>query len=300
MDCTELANINGHITPIDRASISVTDHGFLYGDSVYETIRTYDRRPFLMTTHLDRLRRSAAAIRLDLPWSRDHLTRETRRVLARAGGHPTKGEFTIRILVTRGNGPFGYDPGICSTPNLVILLRTLSVPTDEQREHGVQAIIASVRRNPIEALDPRIKSSNLLNNILAALEARDAGADEAILFNTSGFLAEATQSNIFFVRDGQLHTPAIRCGLLSGVTRDLVLELARAARISSHEGMYRREDLLEAGEIFLTSSTREILPISRLDGRSVGSGRCGTVTRRLQQLFHDQVARFLSTTEDGQ
>lgn len=293
----ELANVNGAIAPIDRAVISVTDHGFLYGESVYETIRTYGRRAFLVRRHLERLERSAASIMLALPWTRHHIAGEVHRTLAVAGEGP--GEYAIRIVATRGNGPFGYDPALCPEPNLVILVRRLSEPASDPRATGVTAAIASVRRNPIESLDPRIKSSNLLNNILAAHDARRAGADEAVLFNTAGFLSEGTQSNIFFVARGTLHTPSLDCGLLSGVTRDLVLDLAAAMGIPREEGRYRREELEAADEAFFTSTTRELLPICRLDGRPVGGRRPGPVTLRLHDGYRALVERFLASGEDG-
>ena len=291
---TEIANVNGLINPVERACVPANDHGFLYGDSVYETICTYDRRPFLMDRHLDRLGRSAAAIRLVLPWGRDHLAQETTRTLTEARGD---GEFAIRIVATRGTGPLGYDPDLCPSPNLVILVRGLPPLTREEREIGISAVIASVRRNPIEALDPGIKSGNLLNNILAAQEAKDASADEAILFNTAGFLAEGTLTNVFFVKGGHLRTPSLDCGILSGVTRELLLELAVVAELPCEQGNYSRDELLGADEIFLTSTTREILPVARIDGRPVGQGQRGPITQRLQGLFRRRVEQFLRSDE---
>ena len=294
MSHTELANINGAISPIDDARISVTDHGFLYGDGVYETIRTYDGRPFLMKKHLERLSRSASAIHLELTWSDAHLTEETRRTLAQTD-RPAGSELAIRIMVTRGNGPFGYDPKLTPEPNLVILVRTLTLPTTAQREQGVPVVLTEIRRNPIEALDPRVKSSNLLNVILAAQDATRVGAYEAVLFNTSGHLSECTQSNIFFVSNERLRTPSLDCGLLGGLTRDLVLEIASEASIACEEGRYPRESLFSADEVFLTSSTREILPITRLDGTPVASGRRGLVTEQLQDTYSQRVEQFFAS-----
>ncbi|HKY33231.1 MAG TPA: aminotransferase class IV [Candidatus Polarisedimenticolia bacterium] len=294
MSDIELANVNGTISAVGEACIPVNDHGFLYGDSVYETVRTYGGRPFLVERHLERLSRSAAAIRLPLPWSFGHVRSEMDRTLARA---PGAGERALRIMATRGPGPLGYDPALCPSPTLVILLRTLRPPAADQRERGLSAAIVPVRRNPIESLDPRIKSSNLLNNILAAQQAKDAGADEAILFNTAGHLAEGTNTNVFFVSDGTLRTPSLDCGLLSGVTREVVLELAAEAAIPAEEGRYGEQALRSAREIFLTSTTREIVPIAVLDGRAVGEGRRGPVTARLQSLFDRRVASWLDAPE---
>ncbi|MGH9868930.1 MAG: aminotransferase class IV [Candidatus Polarisedimenticolia bacterium] len=290
MTAIDVANINGRITPVESAVIPVNDHGFLYGDSVYETVRTYGRRPFLMDRHLERLWRSAAAIRLSLAWTREDIARESGRTLQAAGG---EGELALRIMATRGPGPMGYDPELCPHPTLVILTRPLPPATIAESEHGVTAAVVAVRRNPIVALDPRIKSSNLLNNILAAQQAKDAGAQEAILFNTTEHLAEGTLTNVFLVRDAVVKTPSLDCGLLSGVTRELVLEMAGADGMAVEEGRYDRADLDGAQEIFLTGTTREILPVATLDGRPVGQGRRGPVTARLQQLFQARVRAFL-------
>jgi len=292
-DDTGLANINGTIEPLANARIPVTDHGFLYGDSVYETLRTYARLPFLVEEHLARLERSARAIRLRLPWDRDHVRNEIARTLAAAD--PDGGELVIRLLATRGAGPMGYNLESCVSPSLVILVFGLHPPPDAHRESGIAAVVSSVRRNPIESLDPRIKSSNLLNNLLAAQDARDAGADEAFLFNTAGHLAEGTMTNVFLVSGGRLLTPSPACGILRGVTRDLLLELAGEAGIPCEEGQYDRERLDGAEEIFITSTTREILPVARLDGRPVGSGRRGPVTEALQLQFRRRVEAFIAS-----
>jgi branched-chain amino acid aminotransferase len=297
MSDIEIANINGRITPLDGAFVPVNDHGFLYGDSVYETVRTYGRRPFLLAPHLDRLRRSADAIRLRLPWRREEITREMRRTLAASD---KSCEFALRVMATRGPGPMGYDTALCPQPTLVILLRSLPAASEAERAAGSSAAVVAVRRNPIEALDPRIKSSNLLNNILAAQQAKDAHADEAILFNTAGHLAEGTLTNVFFVRDGVLHTPSLDCGLLSGVTRELILEMTRGAGMPVEEGRYERETLQAATEIFLTSTTREIVPVATLDGRRVGGGARGPITERLQRMFRERVQAFLSAPDEAE
>lgn len=290
---SDYANVNGTLTPLERAVVPVSDHGFLYGDSVYETVRTYDHRLFLLDRHLERLDLSARSIHLELPWSREQLAIETGRAVEAAVAAGAGPELAVRVMTTRGTGPLGYDPGLCPRPNLVIIARSLLPVPADQRETGIVAIVPTVRRNPVEALDPRIKSSNLLNNILAAHQARDAGAVEAILFNTSGFLAEGTLTNVFFVRGDTLRTPSLDCGILMGVTRDLVIELARSEGIRMEEGRYRAEDLSAADEIFVTSTTREILPVARLDGRPVGPGRRGPVTRQLQERFAARVRELM-------
>lgn len=303
MSSLELASVNGVVGPLRDAVVPVSDHGFLYGDSVYETIRTYGARPFLLGPHLERLRRSADAIHLTLTWGMERVAREISRIIEAgraSGAGPARGdggsppEYALRVLVTRGVGPLGYDPSLCPEPGLVLLLRDLPPPAPGVMESGVPVIVSSIRRNPIASLDPRIKSSNLLNNILASHEARDARADEAILFNTAGELAEGTLTNVFFVSGGIARTPSLECGLLSGVTRELVLELAAGLGIPCEEGRYRRADLDAADEIFLTGTTREIMPVATLDGRPVSPrpGR-GPVTARLQEAFQRRVEAFL-------
>jgi branched-chain amino acid aminotransferase len=292
-DISEIANINGVITPVDRACIPANDHGFLYGDSVYETIRTYGRRPFLMERHLKRLEESAAAIRLRLPWARNHIIAQTGRTVAAS----CFGELAVRIIATRGTGPLGYDPDLCAHPNLVILGRPLRPLTRQEHDVGVSAAFASIRRNPIESLDPRIKSGNLLNNILAAHQAKEAGVAEALLLNTAGFLAEGTNTNVFLVKDGRLMTPSLDCGILSGVTREMVLDVASSEGIPCEQGRYRAETILGADEIFLTSTTREILPVASLEGKPVGAGRRGPLTTRLQELFRVRVEEILAAQE---
>ena len=294
MGSGDYANINGLITPMDRAVVPVSDHGFLYGDSVYETVRTYGHRPFLLGRHIDRLSRSAEAIRLRLPWSREHLARQIDLTIQTASEGATGQEFAIRIMATRGPGPMGYDPDLCPTPTLAILVRRLQPLPPEQVAGGVAAITSTVRRNPIESLDPRIKSSNLLNNILAAQQAKDAGAFEAILLNAAGEVAEGTLTNVFLVSEGRIRTPSVDSGILDGVTRELVLELAAALGRPVEQGRYRGDELGRADEIFLTSTTREIVPVSRLDGRPVGTGSPGPVTSRIRELFAARIETFMA------
>ncbi len=293
---TEVANVNGTILPLDRASVPVTDHGFLYGESVYETIRTYGGVPFLLERHLERLERSAAAIRLPVHSSRESMARQTSLTAEAARPPSCRDELSLRIVMTRGVGPLGYDPALCPHPNLVILARALDPPAAREIEVGVAAVVARVRRNPVAALDPAIKSSNLLNNILAAQEAHDAGAAEALLFNTAGWLAEGSITNVFLVKAGRLLTPGLDCGILDGLTRELVLEIARSGGIPCEEGRYGRDAVEQADEVFVTSTTREILPVARLDGRPVGAGSRGPVTGRLQELFRRRVERELGAS----
>jgi branched-chain amino acid aminotransferase len=276
----ELINVNGTISPAGRAVVPALDHGFLYGDAVYETVRTYRGEPFLLDRHLERLAASCARIRIEMPPASE-VDREVRRTLREAAN----AESYIRIMVTRGAGPIGYEKGLCPRPNLVVIVLPLKPVPREAYEKGVAAVVGARRRNPVESLDPAIKSCNLLNNVLASLEAQDAGAHEAILLNTRGFVAEGTHTNVFFVEGGRLLTPSLACGILSGITREAILRTAREEGIPCEEGEYPPDALRAADEVFVTSTLQEIVPVSTLDGRPVGDGRPGPITLRLLGAF---------------
>jgi len=276
----ELINVNGNITAADRALVPVLDHGFLYGDSVYETIRTYRGAPFLLARHLERLMNSCRMIRLTPPSSAE-IEREVRRTTSEAGN----GESYIRIMVTRGVGPIGYEHDLCAKPGLFVIVLPLREIPPENYTRGIAVTMGRRRRNPRESLDPAIKSCNLLNNVLAHMEAEDAGAKETILLNTRGFLAEGTHTNVFFVKQGVVKTPALECGLLSGITRQVLLECCAEAGLPHEEGEYPAQALPEADEVFITSTLQEVMPVTKLDGRPVGDGRPGAVTKRLHALF---------------
>ena len=271
-------NVNGVVTSGDRAMISVFDHGFLYGDGVYETLRTYNRRLFLTDRHLARLRASAARLALEVrPTDREL---ESRMCATLRDVHPD-GEVMLRILVTRGVGDLGYDPAVCPTPTVVIIARPHRDPPPRVYRDGVRLVVASVLRNHPRSVDPVIKSNNLLNNVLAMQEAVRDGADEAILLNHRGELAECSQSNLFAVRDGAVLTPPLDAGLLEGVTRNLVFEVGADVGAPVREEVLRESDLSTVDELFITSTTREVVPAVRVGDQTIGSGAPGPVTRRL-------------------
>jgi len=276
----EIINVNGTLSPAESATVSVLDHGFLYGDSVYETIRTYRGEPFLLGRHLDRLANSCRMIRLAPPDPPD-IEREVRRTIDLGGND----ESYIRIMITRGVGPIGYEHALCPKPGLFVIVLPLRRVPPESYTEGISATLGRRRRNPRESLDPAIKSCNLLNNVLAHMEAEDAGAKETILLNTRGFVAEGTHTNVFFVKESALKTPALSCGLLSGITREVVLECARESGVTVEEGEFTAEALAAADEIFVTSTLQEVLPVARLNGKPVGGGKPGPVTVRLHELF---------------
>ena len=271
-------NVNGTVTSGDRALISVFDHGFLYGDGVYETLRTYNRRLFLTDRHLARLRASAARLALEVrPTDREL---ESRMRATMRDVHPD-GEVILRILVTRGVGDLGYDPAVCPTPTVVIIARPHREPPPGVYRDGVRLVVASVLRNHPRSVDPVIKSNNLLNNVLAMQEAVRDGAYEAILLNHRGELAECSQSNLFAVRDGAVLTPPLDAGLLEGVTRNLVFEVGADVGAPVREEVLCESDLPTVDELFITSTTREVVPAVRVGDQTIGSGAPGPVTRRL-------------------
>jgi branched-chain amino acid aminotransferase len=279
--------IDGTIHDPEDARISVLDRGFLYGDSVYEVLRTSGGRPVDLEPHLDRLERSAAAIALELP-ERGHITRAVAETL-RAAGNP---EAYVRIVVTRGGGDINLDPAAATGPSLIIITRPLAVPPEDAYTRGVSLRIVGVHRVSARAVDPAVKSGNYLNNILALHEARQAGAYEAIMCDAQGRVAEGASSNLFVVRGGQVTTPANHIGLLPGITRARVMELARKDGIGLDHGELMPEDVRAADEVFITSSIRGVLPVARVDDQDLAAP--GPLTRRIMQLYQgylDAVAK---------
>jgi branched-chain amino acid aminotransferase len=281
------ASVNGQVTPAAEARVSILDNGFTFGDSVYETLRTYAGRPFQLARHLRRLRASAERLGIGLPASDDELRRGLDDLLARAAN----AESYIRLIVTRGEGDISYNFDRVKGPTVVMAVKPFPAYPEAHYREGVDVILSAVRRNHRQALDPAIKSCNLLNNILAVREAQTRGAAEAILLNQEGQVAEGASTNVFVVRSGTLRTPPLEAGILAGITRDVVLELARRLAIDTREEDLAVADLLAADEAFLTSTTRELAPIRTIDGKRVGGGKPGPVTLRLLAAFREEAAR---------
>jgi branched-chain amino acid aminotransferase len=279
-----LASINGRVFPGHEAHVSVLDNGFMFGDGVYETLRTYDGRPFHLDRHLGRLRASAERIGIAIPLDDTALATRLGAVLA----HADHGESYIRFVVTRGVGDVSYRFERVSGPTIVILIKPLERPPDACYTEGLAVAIVSVRRNHPLALDPAIKSINLLNNILAVREAQARGCAEGLLVNERGELAEGASSNVFVVRSGELLTPPLSAGILAGITRAVVLELAAELHVPAREQPLQTRDLIEADEAFISSSLRELAPIAAVDGRPVGGGGPGPITRRLLAAYRAQ------------
>jgi branched-chain amino acid aminotransferase len=285
--------LNDRFVKEEEAVISVFDHGFLYGDGVYETIRSYGSRIFMRDRHLTRLRRSADAIGLIIPIPEYRWPALLHEAMTRNDvGHECTDAY-LRITISRGAGDIGLDPALCPTPTVVIMTKPLQPPPPHQYRAGVKLIVAKTRRNLPSALSPQIKTTNFLNNILAKREAIAAGAFDSILLNWESHLTECTVSNLFFVRAGRLCTPALACGLLDGITRNIVLSLAQEAQIPIDEGHFGIEALQKADECFLTNTSMEVMPVTIVDEHPVGNGTPGSFTHQLHRLFMANRAHYL-------
>lgn len=280
-----LVYVNGKFLSRDDAKVSVFDHGFLYGDGIYETMRAYQGKIFFLGKHLARLKHSADAISLALPLALDKIGEALNEALT----VNKLNEAYIRIQISRGDGEIGLDPALCPAPTMVILTRPFKDFPPGLYANGVAVAIVQTRRNHPLALDPAIKGTNFLNNILAKIESLKTGAYEGIMLNWKGYVAEGTISNIFTVKKGVLHTPHLETGILEGITRDLVLHLARKEKIPTREMLMRPKDLVKADECFITNTTIEVLPVTTVDGHLVGSGRPGPITQRLMQTYREEV-----------
>ena len=286
-----VVNVDGRISPGEQARVSALDHGFLFGEGVYEVLRTYDRRPFLFPEHMARLRASADRIVLSCPLDDAAMLARIRETVAAAD---LSGEAYVRIVLTRGVGDLIYDPAACPHPTLVVIVKPHVDPPPGALRDGVRLALVSVVRNHPGSVDPAIKSNNLLNNALAMQEALRRGGFEALMANHRRELCECAQSNVFLVRGGALWTPPADAGLLVGITRAFVLELAAHLAITAHEETLYEADLDTADEAFITSTTREIVPVVAVDDRRVGLGVPGPVTQRLMHAFRERVGTRLS------
>ncbi|MER3423587.1 MAG: branched-chain amino acid aminotransferase [Nitrospiraceae bacterium] len=281
--------LNDRFVTKEEAVVSVFDHGFLYGDGIYETLRAYDGRFFMLQHHLARLHRSGRMIGLQIPIPDKNWT----QLLQEAVGRNNLKDAYLRITVSRGEGEIGLDPNVCRRPTVVIIAKPFIGYPPHLFEEGVRLGIVQVRRNLATALSPQIKSLNFLNNILAKQEAIRAGVFDGLMLNAEGFITECTISNLFFVQSGRLCTPSIACGILDGITREVVLTLARECGIPTEEGSYTPETLRRANECFLTNTSMEIMPVREIDGNLIGTGKPGPLTLTLRNLFRSNLPRFL-------
>jgi branched-chain amino acid aminotransferase len=281
-----IVNVNGKVFDQEHAVISVFDHGFLYGEGVYETLRTYNGQPFLFDRHMRRLRNSADMLALPVPLTDAQIDARFRETMRAAGlGEAPDREAYIRILVTRGIGELTYDPAACPTPSIVVIVKPNVPPSAEAFARGVRVSLVGVVRNHPGSVNPLIKSNNLLNNALAMQQAFTRGGFEGVMRNYRGELAECTQSNLFVVKNGVALTPPIDAGLLPGITREFLFEVGAENHITVREQVLHDDDLFGADEAFLTSTTREVVPIVQVDDRKVGSGLPGPITGALLDGF---------------
>jgi branched-chain amino acid aminotransferase len=284
--------VNGKIAPADQAVVPVYDHGFVYGEGVYETLRTYNRVPFLYDRHMVRLRQSAERLLLDVPFDDATLLQSIDQTVAAAG---ELDEAYIRVLLTRGVGDLNYDLKSTPKPTTVIIVKPFEAPAARVFADGIRISLVEMLRNHPKSVNPVIKSNNLLNNALAMQAAYRAGAEEALMCNYRGELTECSQANFFMVRGGVALTPKSAAGLLEGVTRAFIFELGGQLGIEVRDEVLLPADLASADEMFITSTTRELSPVVKVDDRVVGSGKPGPVTKQLLALYQQRAQELTRT-----
>lgn len=283
-------HLNGKLIPAKEALISVFDHGFLYGDGIYETLRVYDGVIFMLDEHLRRLHRSASMIGLTIPLDTDTIKISIYETLI---ANSLKNAY-VRLTISRGHGPIGLDPDLCPKPTIVIIAEEMREYPKAFYEKGISIIISETKRNSREALNPQIKSLNFLNNILAKIEAKKKGVYDAVMLNVYEKLTEGTTSNLFFYKDDTLCTPSIDCGILDGITREVVIEISKRKGIRLKEGEFTREDLYRALEVFITGTTIEIMPVSRVDDQEYAVGK---ITKFLHKAYRDEVDAYVKNVK---
>ncbi len=276
--------INNEIVRLEDARISVMDHGLLYGDGIFEGIRFYNNKAFLLEPHLERLVASAKALALELPQGIPELSTTLQSVIKEYKNH----HGYIRLIITRGKGPLGINPALCKTPELIIIASPLNMSDEQAQKKGIRTIIASTRRIPADCLDPRIKSLNYLNAILARIEANNAGVEEALMLNQQGYITEGTVDNIFIVNNGELYTTPSIDGSLAGITRDLILNLANDSGINTHVKSLAAYDIYAADECFLTGTGAELIPVNEVDGRKY-SDCPGNIFKQLKNQYQNSL-----------
>ncbi|CCW08060.1 MULTISPECIES: branched-chain-amino-acid transaminase [Bacillus] len=282
--------LNGEFVPKDEAKVSVYDHGYLYGDGVFEGIRVYSGNVFRLREHLVRLYESAKSILLEIPYSLDEVTNivvETIRQNKLSNGY-------IRLVVSRGAGNLGLDPDSCKKPNVVVIAEQLSLFPQEYYENGIPVVTVATRRNRPDVLSPQVKSLNYLNNILVRIEAKLAGVQEALMLNDQGYVAEGSGDNVFIVKGNKLITPPSSAGALEGITRNAILEIGEKLGYDVREELFTRHDVYVADEVFLTGTAAEVIAVTTVDGRTIGLGQTGPHTNRLLEEFRKLVV------EDGE
>jgi branched-chain amino acid aminotransferase len=292
MEKEPLIYINGEFYPKSEAKISVYDHGFLYGDGVFEGIRVYDGIVFKLEKHIDRLYQSAKAIMLEIPFEKEEMIKAVLETLRKNNFR----DAYVRLIVTRGKGDLGLDPRKCSKPTIIIIAEpTIKLVKEEAKEKGITTIISWVRRDPVDGTTHEVKSLNYLNSILAKIEANNAGVDEAIMLTKEGYISEGTAENIFIVKNGKIFTPPTAAGILPGITREVIIELVKKLGFEVVEKNITPYELFTADEAFLTGTAAEILPIREVNKRKIGKEIPGEVTKILMKKFEE----IRSNSEEG-
>lgn len=287
--------VNGEFVSKEDAVVSVYDHGFLYGDGVFEGIRAYNGRVFRLDEHVRRLYDSAKSIMLELPMTPDEMKRVILDTVRRNGLR----DAYIRPVISRGRGDLGIDPRKCPRPTVVVIVDHIQLYPERAYREGLRMITATYRKNRPDAINPRIKSLNYMNQIMARIEANLAGAEEALMLSHDGYVCECSADNIFAVRDGEVWTPPAHMGILKGVTRDTVLELARDLGIPAYEKVFTLHEMYTADEVFLTGTGAEVGPVVWLDGRTIGDGKPGAITQRLIAAYRELTAREGTPVYEG-
>lgn len=279
--------LNGEYVTKENAKISVYDHGFLYGDGIFEGIRVYSGNIFRMKEHMDRLYRSAKSIMLTIPHSQEELT----RIIAKTVEKNNIEDAYIRVVVSRGNGDLGLDPFNCKSANVVVIVEPLSIYPKELYEKGLDIVTVATRRNRPDVLSPMVKSLNYLNNVLVKIEAHLANVSEALMLNDQGYVAEGSADNIFIFKNGCFYTPPGYVGALEGITRGAVIEIAKELGYEVKEEPFTRHDVYTSDEVFLTGTAAEVIAVVKVDGRIIGDGKPGVHTNRLLEKFRERVVK---------
>ena len=287
--------LNNKLVRKSKAVVSVFDHGFLYGDGVYETLRAYKGVVFKIDEHMERLFRSASMIGLKIPETHDEIKMAIYKTI-RTNRH---NEAYIRISISRGSGPIGLDPKLCPKPTIVIVSNAFREYPRQYYQKGVKVAIVDVRRNFKDALNPKIKSLNFLNNILAKIEAKNRGAYEAIMLNYRGYVAEGAITNILFIKNNVLCTPEIDVGILDGITRRIILDITKELKIKTKEGRFTREDIYNAKEVFISNTTMELMPVTEVDNIKIGT-KIGKITKMLHSAYKRKVSDYIKEVEGSE
>ena len=286
-----LVNLNGKIVPIHKAMIPVMDHGFLYGDSVYDTFRTFRGYPLQLSEHIDRLFRSAARLQLERPLTKKEIMAQIFRTLSLYWRRFKKEDVYLRVILSRGYGNIGFDLSLCPHPTLIIIIKEIPSLPQKYYKKGISvAIVPTLRNNP-KSLDPNIKSGNYLNNLLAYLDAKKQNAQDAVMQNYKGEMTEAPTSNIFIIKKGILYTPSLESGLLKGLIRTLLIDMARKNHLKCVEKKITKQEFLNADECFLCGSIKLILPVTSCNHKKIGRGKPGPITQKLMALFPEAVMK---------